>query len=325
VRDDRGRVALQNACLASAGLRCGPAPRAAQIGFNVKASGDWRESERVGRNDDAPGTRRMAGALAQSRDYSALVREMKSAADSQDPEAEFVTAKALRYCEENLKRFFILPNGSTRALNDAQIRWANRPAEYQQEIVDTYDRCHEFLNDPELKAVPASWRDWLDRAATAGHPAAQAQQADDVRVAIMTKFAIAVAAGSDSATTLSAADAQQMARARNTALSAIQSGDPEAIFGMTNWIECAHRTQAECGNLVSAWELLGCEQGYDCGPESQWLQSLCTWDPQCPTDETPQDYFERHTGSDFQAIQNLAAAIEAAIRAKDSAALQSYL
>jgi len=95
---------------------------------------------------------------------------------------------------------------------------------------------------------------------------------------------------------LSAAEANQMEAARNTALNAIQSDDPEALHDMTDWIECANRTSEECGNLAMAWQLLACERGYDCGPGSQWLRSACAWDPQCPTDESVQNFFERNAG-----------------------------
>ena len=61
---------------------------------------------------------------------------MSSAASAGDPEAQYVTAEALMYCDDGLNRFFRKPSGQVRSLNEAQIRWTNRPSGYQQEIVD---------------------------------------------------------------------------------------------------------------------------------------------------------------------------------------------
>jgi hypothetical protein len=237
-----------------------------------------------------------------------LVNELVASARGGNQSAAYVVGEALKYCDENLSRFFRKPNGSVRSLNDAQTRWANRPAGYQAEMVDVYERCHSFLDDAELKAAPSSFSNWLDQAAAAGYPPAQAEKADAIRVGLLL--------GDNSA-----AQAVTLDNARNLAVSAAQSGDPDALIKMMNWVEVKNRTLEEYGDLVSAWELLACQRGYDCGESSEWLRSMCNWDPQCANGETVADYLQRQLGTRFDDVQNLAKAIAAAVDAKDGAAI----
>jgi len=271
----------------------------------------------VAASASSPSTLTLRARFRKSRDYAALVDEIASAARSGDPEAGYLMAEALKYCDQNIKRFFSKPDGSTRALNDAQIKWANRPAGYQEEIVDVYNRCHSFIDNTERKSETALWSTWLDKEAAAGYPAAEAQQADDMRTAAVLAAANRSSQGADASSTL--------ARARNLALSAAQSGDPDALITMANWVDAKKHSPEDYGNLVSAWQLAACQRGYDCGENSDWLRSLCNWDPQCGNDETVEDYLQRQLGTRFDDVKNLADAIGSTVDAKNAAGIESYL
>jgi hypothetical protein len=47
----------------------------------------------------------------EANDYSQLVKDVEAQAVAGDPEAQYVTAEALRWCSQTLKLYFIRPNG----------------------------------------------------------------------------------------------------------------------------------------------------------------------------------------------------------------------
>lgn len=255
--------------------------------------------------------------LRTSRNYAEFVDTTSPAAASGNAEAAYVTAKALKYCNEGLGRFFRKPDGHTRSLGEAQNRWAARAAGYQQEIVDIYDRCHAFLDDQERTAQLSSANSWLDRAVAAGYAPAEAEKADDMRVAAL----LAHGDPGDG----SGGKSGELSGASRLAISAAASGDPDAVIKMANWVDPTARSEEDYGNLVSAWQLVACERGYDCGASSEWLRSLCNYDVQCASGQSFTDYLRRQLGSRFEDVQRLAAQIKAAVDAQDSTAIKRYL
>ena len=114
--------------------------------------------------------------------------------------------------------------------------------------------------------------------------------------------------------------------ARDLALKAVLSGDPDSIFEMMNWVDGTKHSTEDYGDLVGAWGLLACQRGYDdCGSTSQWLRSVCSWDAQCADDNSVIDSLKRQFGNRFNDIQTLATTIGLAIDKKDQAAIESYL
>ena len=294
-------------------------PKSIEISARPRLSGatsvEARASQHATSNQKSPLSLREK--LHSSRDYAALVRDLEAAVTAGDPEAEYVSAEALQYCDENLKRFFRLPGGRLRTLPEAQSRWANRPAGYQAEIVDVYDRCQAFLDDPENAPTASSWKSLLKRAADSGHPAAGAEEADLVRAEATLSGGVVKSDGNDTSLTLQ--------DAKNLALSSAESGDPDALMRMSNWIDSKNRTPEEYGDLVSAWQIAACQHGYECDQKSDWLRSLCNYDPQCADGDTYLDYFRRHLGSRFDDVQNLGNQIDSAIASGNAAAIQAHL
>lgn len=252
-----------------------------------------------------------------AHDYSLFVGTMSSAATAGDPGAEYLIAKALRYCAENLRGFFRKPDGSTRTLDEVQVRMARIPHGYELSN-EIYDHCRTYLDDPVLLKTTASWETWLDKAVAANYPPAQIERADLLRISDLMR---------DSANATSGDVIPPAAGpARDLAFTAVLSGNPDAILGMANWVDGTKHSQDEYQSLVSAWELLACERGYDdCGSNSELSRSVCVYDPQCLNDSNVVDSLQRQLGTRFDDARRLAESIGLALDAKDRSAIESYL
>ena len=234
--------------------------------------------------------------------------------------AQYLTARALKYCNDsaNLHKSFRNPDGSLKTRNEIEVRVGKYPAEIQQEILDAYDRCQEFAADLSQPDATMAWTSWLDKASTAGYPPAQSLKADVLRRAALMGDAANASAGDLVPPTVGSA--------RDLAIAAVLSGDPDSIIEMMNWVEGTKRSTEEYGMLSAAWGLLACQRGYDdCGPSSQWLRSVCSWDVQCADDNSVVDSLRRQFGSGFDDVQNLANTIGLAIDQRDQRAVEPFL
>jgi hypothetical protein len=199
-----------------------------------------------------------------------------------------------------------------------EVRVGKYPVALQQEILDAYDRCHEILADTSQTDATTAWESWLDKASTAGYPPAQSLEADVSRQAELMRDAANASAGDIVPPTAGPA--------RDLALAAVLSGDPDSIFEMMNWVDGTKHSTEDYGDLAGAWGLLACQRGYDdCGPTSQWLRSVCSWDVQCANDNSVIDTLKRQFGNRFDDVQNIANSIGRAIDNKDQAAIDSFL
>ena len=253
-----------------------------------------------------------------AKDYAELVKALRPQALAGNAEAQYVTAEALRWCGQTLKLYFIRPNGQTRTLDEIQARRAEQPAGIsQEELSAIYTRCQAFLKDPDLFKSAGSWDQWLDKAVAANYPAAMAEKAR------LLEADISLATASQLPNGQPKAGAEDYARA--LALTAVQSGDPAAIFFMSDWVHTDSRTPEENATLISAWRILACQKGYDCGPESDFLKSVCDQDVQCADGQSYTDYFQRQLGTQYDDALSLAKTIDQAIAAKDVQAIRSHL
>jgi hypothetical protein len=252
-----------------------------------------------------------------ARDYAAFVATIRASADAGDPQAQYLTARALRYCDEALKRYFRTTAGGARSLTEAQRHWANRPPSYQQLIANAYERCHVYAEDQSPEHATSAWGPWLAQAAAAGFAPAQSEQAELMRLASLD------AAATGAAGPLPTQDTNH---ARDLALVAVLSADPDSILVMANWVDSTRRPAEEYAALVSAWQLLACQRGYEgCMAGSDWVLSVCTTDPQCSPEDAMTDALRRQLGNRFDEVQGLANAIGAAVDAGDPAAIESFL
>jgi hypothetical protein len=252
-----------------------------------------------------------------SKDYAHFVAEIRPVASAGNLAAQYLTAKALRWCAQTMHLYFIKPNGEIRTLEEAQARFATRPIGItQQDLGTIYSRCQVFLESPELRNSTDSWNEWLNKSADGGYPAAIAQRAANLESQLILE--------SHGSLPHEDRGVDAEAQAKELALSAAESGDPEAIFLMSDWVRTGDRTEDETAILMSAWKILACQQGYDCGPNSDWMLSACNWDPQC-VGGTYVDYLQRQLGSQYDDALRLAKSINVAITAKDAQTLRSYL
>ena len=256
-----------------------------------------------------------------AKDYFAFAATVRDRASRGDAEAQYVMAMALKYCDENYRRFFLKSDGAPRSLDEALLHWASRPAGYQLEIRTTYDRCHGFHEDSNSDAADVAtttdWPAWLAKAATQGLAAAQAEQADIERIAAMQSQV--------SGKPENASHDESQVDPRHIAIAAAQSGDPDAIAKMANWIDGSAHSKDEYEVLVTAWQLLACQRGYDCSAESDLVRGVCVWNLQCVEGQSLQDVYKQQLGAQFDAALKLAGTIGAAIDAKDVSRLQSFL
>jgi hypothetical protein len=253
-----------------------------------------------------------------SQNYADLVRELATSATGGDPTAEYLTARALKYCSDNIRRHFQNPKGLVPTRNEVEVRVGKYPVGLQQEILEAYDRCHEFLKDSSQANSMSTWESWLDKASAAGYPPAQSLKADVSRQVDLMHDAANASAGDVIPPTYGPA--------RDLALRAVFSGDPDSIIEMVNWVDGSKRSLDESADLLGAWQLLACQRGYDdCGPTSEWLRSVCNWDPQCADDSSITDTLRRQFGNRFDHVQNLANSIGSAIDQKDQQAIETHL
>jgi hypothetical protein len=256
----------------------------------------------------------------ESRNYADFVRGLAGAAAAGDPIAQYLTARALKYCNDsaNLHKSFRNPDGLLRTRNEVEIRVGKYPVGLQQEILDAYDRCQDFMVDTSQTDATTAWASWLDKASTAGYPPAQSLKADVSRQAELMRDATNAVAGDIVPPTAGPA--------RDLAVAAVLSGDPDSIFEMMNWVDGTKHSTEDYGALSGAWGLLACQRGYnDCGPSSQWLRSICSWDVQCADDNSVIDSLRRQFGDRFDEVQDLANSIGLAIDQKDQKAVESFL
>jgi hypothetical protein len=253
----------------------------------------------------------------EAKDYARFVAAIAPLANAGNAEAEYLTAKSLKWCAQTSRLYFVKPSGEARTLEEVQAIAAAKPVGLSQdEISMIYARCRGFLEDPQLLKTPLAWNQWLDKAVDAGYPAAIAQHA------LLLQSQLALESHS-SVPPEGAADAE--AQARDLALSAVESGDPDAIFSMSDWVRTGSRTEEETAALIGAWKILACHNGYDCGPESDWILASCSWNPQCAGGRTYTDVLQRQLGSQYDQALQLSNEINQAILKKDIRALRSYL
>lgn len=223
-----------------------------------------------------------------SKDYARFVAEIRPIASAGNTEAEYLTAKALKWCAQTMNLYFIKPNGEVHTLEEVQARFAGRPVGISEQVATIYSRCQGFLDNPELRKSTNSWNEWLDKAADGGYPAAIAQRAANLEIQLTLE--------SHSSQPHEDRGVDAEAQAKELALTAAESGDPDAIFLMSDWVRTGNRTDDETATLINAWKILACQKGYDCGPNSDWIMSACSWNPQCADGRTYADVLQRQLG-----------------------------
>jgi hypothetical protein len=272
----------------------------------------------------SPGS--LAGSVSQLRqqfrkatDYGLFSGAARVLAENGNSEAQYLLSRALDWCGQRIQSYFRTPDGGLRDLQDVQKKWEVLPAGPTDQILATiFSRCHSFMGNPSLLNEGGTAGDWQERAAQAGYSAAQAQKAADQNASILMNNA-----RSD---IKSGVFSESEAPARRIALTAAMSGDPDAIFLMSNWVRASDdRSPDQTSALVVAWQMVACQQNYDCAPDADWMQNICSLDRQCSAGQTYDDFFLREFGAEYDAAVSFAASISQALATQDIEALQSFL
>jgi hypothetical protein len=253
-----------------------------------------------------------------ARNYAQFVRRLAGADAAGDPIAEYLTARALKYCSDTAHLGFRNANGSLRMRGEVEARYEKFPAGVQQQMLETFDRCRELWTDPNWAQAAGAWADWLDKASAAGYPPAQSLRADVTRDALVMHEAGKAQSGD--------IIVPPAGPARDLALRAVLTGDPDSIFEMMNWIDGTKHSQEDSGDLLMAWRLLSCQRGQDdCGPDSEWLRTICIGNAMCAEGDSVRDSLKQMLGVRFEEVQKLATEIGVAIDHRDLNAVESYL
>ena len=239
-------------------------------------------------------------------DYMQLVQQLIPIAEEGSTEAQYEIASALHYCEENwhARSFFSSVTGKWRTPEQLQRLYVMLPENTRSLMQEADEHCHAFVD--ELDILKTSDK-WLEQATEAGFPAAVFLKAD-----LMFKA------------NLKTEDYEQMAQAKKMAISASTTGDPTVLFGMADFVSSA-QDKERVQKLISAWWLVGCQSGYDCGPESEAIRSNCTVDPQCANKPSIVEQLQRINGAKFGEIEELAREIKTAVASQDTNAIAKFL
>jgi TPR repeat protein len=248
-----------------------------------------------------------SAARRKATDYLQLVKLLLPTAKEGSPAAQYEVAKALKYCDQNwhASSFFSPKTGVPRTSDEMQQLFTKLPENTQSLLKVADRRCRSFLEDlPLLKTA----NDWLDQAAKAGYAPATFMKAD---MAMKSH--------------LMDGDTAAIQRAREQAIIASASGDPEVLAGMVDFVESGNRNPQQVGQLISAWWLLACNSGYDCSANSEVAKGFCTVDAQCANKVSLLEDLERVNGAKFGEVQLLSEQIGAAIGSRDPELIRKYL
>jgi hypothetical protein len=268
----------------------------------------------------------MATAFKNAKDYAEFTHKIRAKAEAGDGQAEYYMQEAQHYCDDRLSFFFHVNSKRPRTLDEAradEVRMGSskHPEMMQQEITAVYERCHTFLEDPEVRPELKQWTAWRDKAADNGIPAAESLKAQELWQQYLT-----AQYGQDS----THADPTAPGKVKELVLNALQSGDPQVFWNVANLMKdqsdlSTQASREKTAVIDNAWQLLACQRGFDCSAQAEWLRLDCSTGLVCTPGETGQQMLEQKSGDHWDEVKAMANEIGAAVDAKDEAKLPTYL
>lgn len=243
----------------------------------------------------------LARRFQSATDYLEFARGIHEAAKAGDAEAQYYLYRALRYCHSQFRAYFGLP-GKSRSLEEGLLWAANgAPALNVDEARVVNDRCRSL--EETAGADFGEHDQWLQKAALAGQPKAQAGLASEL------------IAGANS---LPADEARRSRQdARELVRQALSSKDPEIIAEAGNLLSAIRREDSGDG---AVWLLAACARGLDCSSTGERMKELCRYDSNCQPYETVTD-MARRLLPDYALAEQRAREINRLIDAGDWTAL----
>jgi hypothetical protein len=246
-----------------------------------------------------PGSASWRERVWSSHDYWAVARQLFPAARAGDPDAQYFLWTVLERCDEE-KRFYLLRRGRQLTLDEA-LEWARARGMRSDMVVAVYERCHEFLNHPDLEFGAAG--SWLAQAAAVGQSAAQSTLAGKL---LMQEYLLAAA--QPGAIKLFGGPFASNEPPDELLAAAVRSRDPIALWNVGELQHLLNPTlsDAENQNKMLAWQLVACRRGYDCGPNAQWVVNACYLaDMVCPG-RTGEELIQNQAGQRLAAVEQVA-------------------
>ncbi len=258
-----------------------------------------------------------AALFRSSRDYFAFVQRAAPAALRGDGTAALYVAEAVRPCENVV----ILVGGSTDP-EEALQNWLTSHPYYPESDVaklqHNFRLCNGFLHGNAFSMLPPrrsgyiSYSYWLNIAYEDHNPVAEV-------------FHVASELPPIGSTEGAQSD-PGLAQAQKLLVTAVSSGDPEAIFRAGNVLLGGTRT-----NRIRAFAiaLAGCDLGYDCSadnPSNDFIFGGCAQTGNCPPGEDFANFAAKSIGSSgYAKAYALAQQLEYAISQGDTATVARFV
>jgi hypothetical protein len=248
--------------------------------------------------------------LAQSRDYWSFAHAILAAAKSGDADAQFYLFRAMDSCKGSIN-MYLQRRGRPLSLDEA-LQFAAKRGLPVERVQTVFDRCHEFQTHDSSELGNAE--EWLAKATAAGEPLAQVTTA--LNLLLQSELAdIAKANGSPDpdleAKVKQGGDPRELLRA------AVKSKDPEVLFSMGEAQGQLNPSKVDSNTDRLAWFLVGCERGFDCSANAEWVKDSCMFDVQCQSANSPSYMVSYLARDDWPVVQERARLINAKLDAGD--------
>lgn len=275
----------------------------------MKPEGAGARSRKPGaRNHNARSTRTDWRALfVSSSDYFAFVQRAAGSAFHGDGTAALYVSKAVQQCQLQVALYGHAQD-PLDTLQNSLSEQSHMPEFAADEARHEFELCKGFFSGNAFASLPPraggylSYKYWYDVAYKDHNPVAE--------VLHVAQEVPATGNGGNS---------QTVAKARTTLISAVSSGDPEAVFRVGELLIDGHGA-----NMTDAYAIAiaGCDLGYDCSSSNPLIFGQCAAAGTCASGEEFKDRVTEEIGSSgYASAYAEARQLEAAISQGDTVAI----
>jgi hypothetical protein len=159
------------------------------------------------------------------------------------------------------------------------------------DVRDIQSRCQRLRSSTNSQFGAS--RAWMDAAAAARYPPAQASEA---------RNRVLLSRSADSP------EEKAVARddARRIAFDALRTRDPQVMAQLGDVAALLADSPAESGRQQWVWPLAACMRESDCASMREYMRLYCNIDTQCQPFETPMDVIRRKAGNDYDEVERRA-------------------
>lgn len=247
--------------------------------------------------------------FAASHNLFAFVKRAAGPAFHGDGAAALYVSRALAKCATAIVEFG--GKNPEAALQNFILTHTNGPRA-EEHIRRYFDLCKGFFNGNAFAALPTrkdgyfSYSYWMNQAYEAHNPIAEVNHV-----------------GTLLPVTGNGTNAQVIGNAEKTLVSAVASGDPQAVFDAGVLLVNSHGS-----NIIRAFavSMAGCDMGYDCSANNDQLFGDCAKAGTCPPGETFSDMVSHAVGpAGYAKAYAMAEQLKFAISQGDTATISQYV